>query len=170
MRRRCGSIPTFSTPYYNRGLIHGDRDELEQALADFSRAIELDPDYADAYFERGRVYGRMDKDDAAISDYGQTIKLDPDYAAAYAKRGVIYKYRGEYDLALADFDRVVKLTPDDAGAFVDRPRSISTRATTNAASRTPTGRSSSIRTKLPPMSTGATCTDTRASIPGDRGL
>ena len=41
-----------ATVYYNRGLAHSRNGELELAIANYTKAIELKPDYADAYYQR----------------------------------------------------------------------------------------------------------------------
>lgn len=47
----------------------------DAALADFKRAIELEPQNADAYLERGRAYEKLGKFDLAKADYDQAVKL-----------------------------------------------------------------------------------------------
>ena len=42
--------------YYNRGLAHSKKGELELAIADYTKAIELKPDYADAYYRRSKAW------------------------------------------------------------------------------------------------------------------
>ncbi len=51
--------------------------KFDQALADFDRAIAMDPEYAKAYYNRGSTYDKMGKLDNAIADYRKTISLDP---------------------------------------------------------------------------------------------
>lgn len=42
--------------YYNRGVDYYQNGEYDQAIADFSEAIRLDPTMAMAYSNRGAVY------------------------------------------------------------------------------------------------------------------
>ena len=51
--------------------------QWDKALADFTKAIELDPKDAAAWDYRGVVYYELKQWDKAIADYTKTIELDP---------------------------------------------------------------------------------------------
>ena len=57
-----------------------DKGDLDQAIADYTQAIALDPKYAVAYNNRGIAYCDKGDLDQAIADYTQAIALDPKYA------------------------------------------------------------------------------------------
>lgn len=57
------------------------------AVADYDRAIALNPKYAGAYKSRGNARVKQGDLDGAIADYDRAIELVPDYAEAYFKRG-----------------------------------------------------------------------------------
>ena len=99
--------------------LNGDHDG---AIADYSRAIELDPDLVLAYRARGWVYLLIGDLDQAIADYDRAVELDPDRAAHYASRGMAYQERGDLDRAIADFDRWVELDTETAPAYLYRGR------------------------------------------------
>ena len=42
--------------YYNRGVAYARIGQIDQAIKDYSRAIELNPEYAEAYETRGCAY------------------------------------------------------------------------------------------------------------------
>jgi tetratricopeptide (TPR) repeat protein len=65
------------TVYCNRGLAHYRKNETDEALDDFSRAIELDPKTALAYNNRAAIY-RVRK------DYDRAIEADPESRQPYA--------------------------------------------------------------------------------------
>jgi tetratricopeptide (TPR) repeat protein len=75
--------------YFDSGETFYSRGDYVTAIADFTEAIRLDPDYAAAYNKRGLAYHDGKKDyDRAIADYTQAIRLDPNYANAYNNRGL----------------------------------------------------------------------------------
>jgi tetratricopeptide (TPR) repeat protein len=95
--------------YNNRGVNYNDMGEYEKAEADYTRAIELDPEYTEAYNNRGVSYNDMGEYAKAETDYTRAIELDPDFAGAYANRGLNYNDVGEHEAALADFERAADL-------------------------------------------------------------
>ncbi|TRZ95050.1 MAG: tetratricopeptide repeat protein, partial [Dehalococcoidia bacterium] len=48
------------------------------AIADLSKAIELNPDYALAYYNRGNTYYRKKQADLAIADYNKVLEMSND--------------------------------------------------------------------------------------------
>ncbi len=66
----------------------------EQAIADYSRAIEINPNYAEAYKWRALRYSLADDHDRAIADDSRAIELDPNDAKAYNDRaGEYFAYK-----------------------------------------------------------------------------
>ena len=106
--------------YYNRGNAKDKLGEYKVAIADYDKAIELNPDYAGAYNNRGNAKGKLGEYKAAIADYDKAIELNPDDARAYNNRGNAKGKLGEYKAAIADYDKVIELNPDDAGAYNNR--------------------------------------------------
>ena len=51
--------------------------KYDQAIADYSKAIELDPKCVGAFVNRGIVYVMQDNIDQAISDYSKAIGNKP---------------------------------------------------------------------------------------------
>ena len=96
-----------------RGENYRLMERYDEALADFDRAIELDPKYAWAIGSRGVTYRLMERYDEALADFDRAIELDPKYAWAIGSRGQVYQAMGRYDEALADFDRAVELELTD---------------------------------------------------------
>ena len=50
-------------------------DDFDEAIKDFTKVIELDPDYASAYVQRGCVYRKKGCDARAIEDLNRAIEL-----------------------------------------------------------------------------------------------
>jgi lipoprotein NlpI len=110
--------------YVNRGNAHADRQELDDAILDYSAVLERDPTHAVAFYDRASAY-RMKQDyDAAIADYGRAIALNPRYEDAYVNRGVAYAARGraagDLDRAIADYTTALLLDGADAVAYRNR--------------------------------------------------
>lgn len=54
--------------YYNRGLAHSKKGELELAIENYTKAIELKPDYADAFYNRSKTWLHLGEQEKAKSD------------------------------------------------------------------------------------------------------
>jgi len=64
-----------ASSYLNRGMAYERINHLQQAIADYSKAIELVPDYAKAYYVRGTLLWYLG-DDTSIEDLMKAVELD----------------------------------------------------------------------------------------------
>jgi tetratricopeptide (TPR) repeat protein len=106
--------------YFNRGAAYGNLGNHRQAISDYDRAIEINPQYAEAYNNRGAAYGKLSDQRQAISDFDRAIKINPEYAAAYNNRGFAYGNLGNHRQAISDFDRAIKINPELALTYINR--------------------------------------------------
>jgi len=115
-----GSL-TDAEAYLKRGEAAADAHQYDQAIADYTLAIRLKPDYAEAYNDRGFAYYLKGDGERAIADYTRAIELRPNYPKAYNSRGVAYMSHG-YGAAksVPDFDRAIALKPDFRYAYINR--------------------------------------------------
>jgi len=93
------------------------KNDREGAIASFTRAIEIDPNFAHAYTGRGTMYFYLSKYDLALADFDRSLKLDPDDTMTLANRSSTYLAIGEIGRALADANRLVSLDPNKSGYF-----------------------------------------------------
>ena len=82
--------------------------KLPQAIAAFTRAIEIEPRYAEAYVKRGLAYYRSAQYETAIADYTQTLELNRYHADAYASRGDAYRALEDTQRAIEDYSASLK--------------------------------------------------------------
>ena len=106
--------------YILRGAEADQRGQYSEAIANFTKAIELNPDYAEAYYARGHVYGKQGEYDQSIANLTKAIELNPDYAQVYYFRGLTYSGQGEHDQAIQDFTKAIELNPKLAEAYYFR--------------------------------------------------
>jgi tetratricopeptide (TPR) repeat protein len=102
--------------YLAQGDLDYERGYCDEAIADYTHAIDLDPDFAEAYNNRAYIY--MVKKDyaAALPDLDRALELRPNYVNALMNRGDIYNYYYaiDYDRAVADYDLVLSIDPNAA--------------------------------------------------------
>jgi len=90
------------------------------AIANFSKAIELNDKLTEAYYQRGLAYLFSQKFEYALQDFSQTIELDSTKADAYNNRGYLLYVAGQNDAAITDFNKAIELEPEFTEAYVNR--------------------------------------------------
>ena len=111
---------TNAEEYIRRGVEAGQRGQYSEAIEDFTKAIELEPDHADAFSLRGLAYDRQGEYEHAIEDFTKAIELKSDHADAFSLRGLAYDRQGEYEHAIEDFTKAIELKPDHINAHYNR--------------------------------------------------
>ena len=109
-----------ATAYINSGVTKRERGNHGEAIADFDRAIVLDPDNVEAYSHRGSVKSHMGDIEEAIADFDRVTEIDPDDVAAYVSRAISKQNKDDHQGAIDDWDRALELKPDDGGWYVNR--------------------------------------------------
>ncbi len=106
------------------GVSHLNLNKPEKALADFNRAIELEPGRASGYQGRANALNTLQRYREALRDYDNAIELDPGpgLANAYVNRAVAYSHLGENKKAIADYEKGLELDPkiDNPPGFMKR--------------------------------------------------
>jgi tetratricopeptide (TPR) repeat protein len=98
----------------NKAVKLAQAGSYDEAIAEFTKAIQLSPNDARIYNDRGRVYHRMNRFPEAIEDFSKAIEIAPKDYAGYAERGAVQVSQNQMDAALADLNKALELKPDDA--------------------------------------------------------
>ncbi len=96
------------------------KGDLDGAIADYSRSLELEPKNSYTYYNRGNIKQAKGDLNGAISDYNSAIELGLQYADAYNNRGNAKGAKGDLDGAITDFNRALELNPKHAYAYHNR--------------------------------------------------
>jgi tetratricopeptide (TPR) repeat protein/membrane associated rhomboid family serine protease len=103
--------------YISRAYAMAEQGDLEGAIADYDRVIQLDPKLAEAYISRADAKYRNGDLDGAMADYDQAIQINGKLAEAYCKRANTKNRQGDPDGAMADCDQAIQLNPQLALAY-----------------------------------------------------
>jgi tetratricopeptide (TPR) repeat protein len=106
--------------HHARGFACRRKGDFHGAIAEYSRAIELDPTHFKAYFNRGFAYDKLRNFTAAIADYSRALAIDPKNAYAYYNRGISYDRSGDFDFAIRDFTMAMQILPSNADFYHNR--------------------------------------------------
>ena len=96
------------------------KGDFDRAIADFTRAVDINPQFHVRYFNRGYAHLLKGDFDRAIADYSKTVELNPQDYFAYYLRGVAHELKRDYDRAIADYTRAIEIDPTDAGYYSGR--------------------------------------------------
>src|SRR5689334_15031791 len=85
---------------YNRGVDKLDTGDYQGAIADFTQALQLNPNDADTYYNRGYAQHTLGDYDKAITDYSEAIRLNPNFTQAFSNRAYAYYLLKKYPEAI----------------------------------------------------------------------
>jgi tetratricopeptide (TPR) repeat protein len=100
--------PDYAEAYYGQGtLLFGS--DFDRAIADYTRIIELKPDWqgGSAYQARAVAYAAKGDDRLALADRTEVVRMKPG-RDAYVDRGFAYLRLSDYDAAAADFQKALE--------------------------------------------------------------
>ncbi|OFX83851.1 MAG: hypothetical protein A2W99_02785 [Bacteroidetes bacterium GWF2_33_16] len=95
--------------YVNRGAAYQKLFEKDKALADYSKAIEQNPDNPNVYMYRGFLYYQNNEFTEAIEDFNTVLDIDEQNPYAYYNRGMTYIKMEDNDKACQDFHKACQL-------------------------------------------------------------
>jgi tetratricopeptide (TPR) repeat protein len=72
-----------------RGAILARHDQIDRAIADDSRALQLDPTLADVFNARGELWRKRGDRPKAVQDFGAALRIDPNHEQAKANHRAI---------------------------------------------------------------------------------
>jgi tetratricopeptide (TPR) repeat protein len=113
-------VPHDARGFHDRGVAYAAKNAYDKAIADFNRALELDPNFASALCNRGEMLRLKGDYEGAFADFTQALKVDPKHAPALVNRGRVYRVKGRIDRALQDFTQANRLDPKSADALINR--------------------------------------------------
>ena len=87
-------------------------EQMELAIADYTSAIELDPDYAKAYNNRGNARATLGDLEKALEDYDRALELESSLTLTYFNRGALFYALRNFEAAIADMEKYLELVPD----------------------------------------------------------
>jgi Tfp pilus assembly protein PilF len=112
--------PVSADEFSQRGITRFEKNDLEGAIADFTKAIELNGQQLEfCFYFRGIALYRRGRRDEAIADLSKAITLKQ-HPRFYSDRGNLLAQRGDLDGAMADLNRAIEIEPKYAKAYGDR--------------------------------------------------
>lgn len=118
---RNGKIMTEKVDHYQIALSLNHDGKYVEAMAEYQKEIETNPDNLDAYIRKGMLgYKLLKKYKEAHFDFSAVIEKEPDHAEALLQRGIVRCHLLRFQEALEDFNHCIRLNPNDERAFFNR--------------------------------------------------
>lgn len=119
------SLPSFASDtsaktYCDSGLTKIELKDYKNALADYTKAIQLEPNNYDAYLGRGKVERLLKDYNNSIKDYTKAIELNPSDYKGYAGRGVSKFELKNYADSIDDYTKAIDINPNDGWVYLYR--------------------------------------------------
>src|SRR6266436_682994 len=106
--------------YTTHGEALARSGKTEEALAEFDKAIALDPHNAHALYSRGLLYQAEKQHQLAIDDFSSASGLTPQWAEPLLGRAQSYLALDKAKEAAADLDEAVQADPTNAQVWTTR--------------------------------------------------
>jgi len=98
----------LSDEHNSRGIELADRGWLDEAIKEFKKAIDLDPDSAHAHDNLATVYAEKKLYREALNEYLTALKLEPDSPTAHYNLACFLSTHGT-DFAIAEYKEAIEL-------------------------------------------------------------
>jgi tetratricopeptide (TPR) repeat protein len=100
----------------NLGKALKDKGNLDEAIAEYHKVIQIKKDFADAYVNLGNALQAKGRLDEAIVEYRKALQINKNYADGHYNLGVALHARGKLDEAIAEYHRALQINKDHAPA------------------------------------------------------
>lgn len=118
LRRVVTDDPNVIDAWFMLGMEYFKAGKYQDAVTNYSRALQLKPDYDLALINMANAYRRMGRDDAALAGYERYVAVDPQNAFVRYQIGEIYLDQGNLERAEPEFAQALKIDPKLASALV----------------------------------------------------
>ncbi len=105
------TVPKEAINVYNQALKHANHGQMDMALEEYRKAIEIHPKFIEAYNNMGEVYSRMGKRDLAIESYLAALKIEKN-CRVLLNLGVEHYNQKNFKKSLQYFKESAALSPD----------------------------------------------------------
>ena len=106
--------PRDAAAFSRRGTAFTSRRDYEHAIADLTRACELEPNEPRYFYERGVARWGNRQSDLAMADFDQALKLKPDNVDALVARARLRLLGRENSAAITDLEAAGRFAAEQA--------------------------------------------------------
>jgi tetratricopeptide (TPR) repeat protein len=108
--------------YWQKASLLGERDQHDEALRCYEKALEIDPLDAHTYDMMGHMLARLDRAGDALMCYEKAMSLKPDDANGYNSKARLLEDLGRGEEALVTLDAFIASYPTDLDGYLNKAR------------------------------------------------
>jgi tetratricopeptide (TPR) repeat protein len=102
--------------HFFKGNAYFAVEQNDSAVAEFTRAVEIDKNYAKAFVNLGIVYDHTRKPNDARMAYARALQINPEDVLAYCHMGYNYYVAGKHAQAMELYGKALEIDPNSAQA------------------------------------------------------
>ena len=107
----------WEIPYFYRGVAYQALEDFDEAILDYTKALQMNDKMTDAYYNRARILlSRKDIENPdvnrAVADLEKAIELDDKFLDALYAMACAQKKLEKYDVAMEYLNKVLELEPN----------------------------------------------------------
>ena len=106
--------PNKGRPHNNLGQAFLDQGRDQEAIAQFTEALRIDPTHLEAHNNLGNIFVRQGKYQEAVDHFTEALRVDPSHPAVHHNLGNALVGQGRYQEAIAQFTEALRINPDYA--------------------------------------------------------
>jgi tetratricopeptide (TPR) repeat protein len=106
-----------SVAHNSLGDVFLQQGRMNEATAQFQKALAIKPDDAEAHYNLGDVFLQQGRMNEATAQFQKALAIKPDDAEAHNNLGDIFLQQGRLDEAIAQFQKALAIKPDDAEPY-----------------------------------------------------
>jgi len=122
LEERINADPDCVLAYRFLASLYQRRNQMDKALEQYKKSIQLNPNNAQDYFNAGTIYAVKGEYKKAEKFFRQAIKLNRSYSDAYNNLGIVYAQKGLLKKARGCWQKALKLNPANQSAVVNMRR------------------------------------------------
>ncbi len=117
LRRLRLSGPSEALAHNSYGVALAATGRVEEAIAQYKRAIELNPRFPDAHNNFGSTLVAIRRYDEAAVHFRKALEIDPKHAGAHSNLGALLAQLGRIDEAIPHLQEAIARAPGAADAY-----------------------------------------------------
>ncbi len=119
-RTQSGTSSITAQDYYLRGLQKSQTKEYQQAIENYSKAIELDTTFVEAYVKRCEMRNKLADNRGVLDDCYKILQISPKFSKAYYYQGRSRASLGYVESAIISYTQAIEAEANYAQAYYYR--------------------------------------------------